>query len=791
METIEKLPLREVLFLASIKYSDFKQEIINDTIIEKKMKPKESDIKCWFNNLQHFCKSIIKTKGIIKRIYSYSQNTPAGLGGRLFCGGSVQGLWGKYRGLIMRDISTDIDMANAHPTILRWVCKQHNIKCPELEYYINNRDECLSKFQSRNIGKTAYLVATNMDKINRNTNTPQCLKDYDKEMKKIQKELINKPEYQALYDTIPLEKRESNYNGCAVNRILCYYENIILQHCIDLLNKKGLEIAVLMMDGCIIYGNHYENPELLNNITAYVGEKMPDLNMKWAYKEHDMTLSVPDDFDETEKQTEETEGVWSDTEASEKLFKLYPHWVCCNNILYVFDAETGIWNNDTTSYYRIIKKYSNYLHLLITKQTKNGEETIKSTKSYGNDLILMKKIPDLIKTLCVNNDWESKCENSSLGKLLFTNGYIDLHTQQFHDKFNPDIVFFGRIPYEFDGFDDDEMKYMEDIKKRLFTDPLGEEMGDYFLLKIARAIAGDMQKNYLFALGPTGTGKTTISNALTSAFGDYIGCFNAENLLVKKDTDDEAKAFRWALLLRYKRIILSNEMKPNSKLSASILQKISSGGDGLTGRVHGGLETTFKPHFMAICFANDMNRVEGRTDAIDVREIILNYIKQFVDTITNEFELKKNYNLNNEIATQRFKRVFCGLVINRYFKFLDDGGATNEIKPNSVIESAIQWGEAEEDSSYIKKFLGDYEITESTNDFIRNEEVKEWIEKKRIGISQNKFSGDLKKYCIINKYAGVENKPKSFGKKTIRGWFGIKKIIETPEIETEIITKIL
>lgn len=299
MEIIERLPLRPIHFLNSIPFNEFKQDCIDDAVANKKAKPKLSDVKSWFNTLKQFCKCNIKTKGITTRIYSYSAKSPAGLGGRLFSGGSSQGIWGKYRGLLMRGITTDIDMANAHPVILRFICKKHDIECPQLEYYINNRDECLGKFASRDIGKTAYLVATNKDKMCRNTENPQHFKDYDKEMKKIQKKLINLTNYKDLFDTVPEDKRDNNYNGCAVNRILCFYENIILQHAIHIINKNQLEIAILMFDGCQIYGNHYQNTELLDEITNYVDTEMPDLNMSWTYKEHNMTLCVPDDFDET------------------------------------------------------------------------------------------------------------------------------------------------------------------------------------------------------------------------------------------------------------------------------------------------------------------------------------------------------------------------------------------------------------------------------------------------------------------------------------------------------------
>jgi hypothetical protein len=55
-----------------------------------------------------------------------------------------------------------------------------------LDFYINNRDEVLSQFADRDTGKTLFLKATNDDKINKKEKN-QVFKDYDKQMKEIQK----------------------------------------------------------------------------------------------------------------------------------------------------------------------------------------------------------------------------------------------------------------------------------------------------------------------------------------------------------------------------------------------------------------------------------------------------------------------------------------------------------------------------------------------------------------------------------------------------------------------------
>ncbi len=287
MELIERIPLKPITWLSQLTYSEFVENCIN-----KNKKYTKEECKTKYSILQQFCKTNLKNNGITKRIYSYA----TGKTGRLFSGGSLQGLPSSIRGLFMRNgVGTDIDMCNAHPVILHYICKLHDIQCQHLEYYIYHREECLQLFESRDIGKTAYLTALNKDTPNRLTGLPKQFKKYDTEIKHIQSKIVQIKEYTTLIDSVPENKRY-NKLGSAINRILCYYENIILQHAIHVINTHDIEIAILMFDGLMVYGNHYKNNDLLDEIESYVEKQMPGLHMKWAYKEHNMDLHVPDDF---------------------------------------------------------------------------------------------------------------------------------------------------------------------------------------------------------------------------------------------------------------------------------------------------------------------------------------------------------------------------------------------------------------------------------------------------------------------------------------------------------------
>ena len=320
-ELIERIPLRTVRWLKSLSFEvyceHYEAKFIRDNKPDKKRQSKK-DLKDKYNYLQLFCDNNIKSGGVMQRIYKYSLHTPTELGGRLFCGGSLQGISGMYRSLLLNGITTDIDMKNAHPVILLYICKKHNITPrSELEYYVNHRDEILKQWSSRDAGKTAYLENTNNDKHSGAIagETPEAnaaLRMYTNENKKIQKALVNLPEYVTLTNSIP-EDKIWNRNGSAMNRILCYYENIILGHSDHILNIRNIESCVKMFDGQEAYGDYYQDRGLLTDIENYVESKMNGLKMKWEYKHHDTIHSVPDEFDEEDILVEK-EGVLNDRE---------------------------------------------------------------------------------------------------------------------------------------------------------------------------------------------------------------------------------------------------------------------------------------------------------------------------------------------------------------------------------------------------------------------------------------------------------------------------------------------
>jgi phage/plasmid-associated DNA primase len=210
-------------------------------------------------------------------------------------------------------------------------------------------------------------------------------------------------------------------------------------------------------------------------------------------------------------------------------------------------------------------------------------------------------------------------------------------------------------------------------------------------------------------------------------------------------------------------------MKSNIELNGNFIKKVSSGGDALIGRTHGGLETEFNTHFLPVVLANDMNKIVPYDDAVHGRVRCITYKKEFVAEPTNEFELKMDFDLKEELKTLRFQKVFVGLLLRSHADFIDNDKV--EIEPAEVINSKKEW--IEQDKTPITTFLKDYNITDDVTDFIKSKEIQDWIDEKKLGISMTKFGMELNKYVVIHKLENVVRKIKKIGGKATQTWIGI------------------
>lgn len=352
---IEKLPIEKVQYLASLSFSAYK------TIVNKSSKTSDQELRIKFDVLKSFTSTHIKSRGCVNRLYKVPDKSEPELGGRLYSGGSLQSLQKVFRGFLCRDIATDLDVVNCHPRVISYLAHKHEIECPNLNYYLLHRDECIAKHAEPASAKTEYLACL-YDSESRNRKMKTTFeKDFLKEMRRLQKQITSLPEYSDICAQI--QKDSYNYLGKRLSHVVNTIENQILTYIREECSNNGIELLSLAFDGCLLYGSHYENDELLSKVECYVNDKIPGLNVKLSYKAHDNLIQLPADFC-----PKETEINPDELYSNMKLNFETTHAFIVSSALYIrFNSFTKTW--DFVKKPELIVMYEN----LYYKQMKNGE----------------------------------------------------------------------------------------------------------------------------------------------------------------------------------------------------------------------------------------------------------------------------------------------------------------------------------------------------------------------------------------------------------------------------------
>jgi hypothetical protein len=382
-----------------------------------------------------------------------------------------------------------------------------------------------------------------------------------------------------------------------------------------------------------------------------------------------------------------------------------------------------------------------------------------------------------------DDQWLLSTFDSSHGKVLFTNGYYDMIQGAFissmDPKFDTSVAFFEHIPYPFDE-SYDNASYMETIKHRLFSLPFGEEMGNFYLLKLARALAGDGEKKFLAGIGSSNTGKSVITSALMNTIGGYFGAWNGASLCYKTgSSQDEAQRLRWIYLLRHKRIIVSSELQVGGMgIDGNMIKKLSNGKkDPIVARLHRDNECDFKICFLPILFAQDLDRIRPMDDAVVNRIRAIKYEKVYVEEPSNALELKIDANLDVEVTTDAFKMGFLTLLFRTYKEWVDAG--RSEAEPDCV-KCAVK-DIVGTNISIIDNFKEEYEITNNEEDYVTSAEIENWLKEGKFHVTMTKFGLELNRHCTIHKLDKVQSKYKKVKGKSVKCWFGIRKMTEDME----------
>ena len=191
----------------------------------------------------------------------------------------------------------DVDMSNAQPKLLQWLCNKFKCPCPTLDKYIESRDDIIDNIAEKN-GKDSIDIKLTFihvmnggkemyDELQEKT---QYLEDFYKEMWDIR--LFMMREFPKTFERAKKHKNTTsypgNYTGSLINILLTTLENHCLQCMIYFFKENGFvdTDCVMLYDGIYIP----RNPELhkyLKKCEKFVEDQ---LNIKIVLKIKDFDV---------------------------------------------------------------------------------------------------------------------------------------------------------------------------------------------------------------------------------------------------------------------------------------------------------------------------------------------------------------------------------------------------------------------------------------------------------------------------------------------------------------------
>ena len=289
----EKINVDNAKYLMSLKDSDLKK-IVDP---EGKMSCEENGERL-FTNIDTYVKQLKKwlkfgisqmnSNGYIKTNYSYSKELVS-CGRKYVKGFGVQKLKKNIRGFLCEGIVNDIDMKNAHPSILLNIIKKHfpKIKSNRLEDYCTKRSEFLKAGET-----TKHKVLMSMYHNKNHTTSNQLFCKLDKEFKSIQQIFYSKfDSVVELPDIIKSQKNsyKQNKEGKYLSLILTYYENEILT---KVYQQFGDKIQTPIYDGF-----HLDKSENIKDSIKLLNKMTEEDGVKWDYKEFDNSIIIDEAVD--------------------------------------------------------------------------------------------------------------------------------------------------------------------------------------------------------------------------------------------------------------------------------------------------------------------------------------------------------------------------------------------------------------------------------------------------------------------------------------------------------------
>ena len=539
------------------------------------------------------------------------------LGGRLFARGglSLQYVDKRTRQIISAP-SWDLDIENAYPTILMNLCEFHQIKCPVLTDYVKNRTKWFE------LGESPQQIKQDIIEFLFGSDKPAIipkLQEFKEEMKNVSARVVALPQYAQLVKKVRAVKNKQ-IDSSAISYIIQHREIEIMTDALGYMAEKWPQLAVqaYIYDGFMVQKNFSVNIE---EVVMALNERIKGHKVRFALKKFGVEHT---DF----KGADLGSGgeVENDREALRLVMEKFPGFLrMCGGSKCAYDPDVGMWVSDTNS-------FGVYMRLAYMA---HGD-----TK-YGTMARVMKGSFDMMESLPDDAEFFRAARERSLGKTLWRDCIYDQDQHRVVEH-TPDVFFDRRVDRDFPKTVDPVTVKL--VEKYFFEDPFPNwGVRDVYRRSLAQAMTGrNPQRRIFFEHGETATCKSTRTQALRRAFGDYVLVANPKTFAKESfvSTGSPKPEF---LALENARIACSLEIESRVELSGAMLKTVS-GGDELSFRnLYTSKMRVFKPHCTLFLSANDVPPITPMDGAIQDRLRVVPNEVQFLsrDSLPVETEFQR------------------------------------------------------------------------------------------------------------------------------------------------------
>jgi P4 family phage/plasmid primase-like protien len=248
--------------------------------------------------------------------------------------------------------------------------------------------------------------------------------------------------------------------------------------------------------------------------------------------------------------------------------------------------------------------------MLDSAELVGDDDMVKAAKKRLHDASQLKnkgKLEAAIKMFAVEDGMALTTDafDSEASLLNLPNGTLELESQHLK-KHDPRDLMTLSMGAELDK--DAECPKFEQFMVEAFPD---EELRSYVQRCLGYSLLGTAKERAIFVLfGPSGTGKSVLTNLMTRIFGSYGTTAPASTFRVKKQTEtlDLHK-------LKGARFVATSELPEGAQLDEDLVKRIS-GGDLVTSRGHWEAFTEWHPSCVVWIATNHLPKLNGDDNAI-------------------------------------------------------------------------------------------------------------------------------------------------------------------------------